>query len=190
MPVALHMESEKCLCPQCDQRLLEAIEIIDKGYGARNGISPTAVADIAEDGVFTLIVCTGCGYKFCDNTGRATTSQIASLVITYYIDCIDDGDEDDLKDLIYDLNGVVDMSKRLSVEDVKDISLLKLKMIKAISDFVSVCPKDDLVEIYNMIVPKGKELEEAVSPTISQDADCTLHGMCDSVKSQEVIVDD
>lgn len=160
MSIAMALKNER-ICPLCGKQALRAIELHDENYAKRNGIPMPAVDQISEDGTFYMDVCVHCGFKHVQNTAKASTSQIFSLLLHHYIEIVYKADPKEMDSIEADFCAV--SGKKYA----RSAGLLhqKLRFIRNLSDYMRSCSVDELLEIYNQLT--ARDLEELYGVTVA-----------------------
>lgn len=195
MSVIMELSEYSMICPRCgDDTSIESIEIRDPGYGKRNGLPKSASLDVSEDGVFDVIVCTECGFKWIANDGMASTSQLKALMLSHFIHTIRDCSTRDLEAHIDDLmnvGGVPNEERMNLVFETNDVDSVRLALLACIERYVDTCDVDTLVELYNDTY--NGEVSEACEPTDTDGTYDDVYTRMDKgvpIKAQEVLCDD
>lgn len=163
MSVVMHLATENVICPACGHSTIKHIELWDKEFGKRNDL-PMILSDvISDDGLFELQVCTTCGFKWIRNSGVASTSQVKSRLMSFYIEKFSSCDMKELRTYINDLAAVAG-SSLLKVD--KDGDALRLALLGAVDKHLSDCGVPDLVEIYNSVFKST--IEDLVDPDVQE----------------------
>lgn len=186
------MHKEGTACPRCGDDNINPIMISDPNFGQKNGLPKSAAIDVNEDGEFIIHCCLECGFSWLKNEGVASTSQLRSMLLSYFIDTIADCDLKDLEATIDELDAMGGIPKngreKFMLSSRGDNDDVRLEVLKAINSYLNTCDVDSLVESFNNLF--AEDVTEACAPFDGPDnAEFRAeNGM--RVESKEVLSDD